>query len=139
LNNVVLIGRLTDDPELRSTQSGIAVAQFRLAVQRRFANQQGVREADFIPVVVWKQQAENCAKFLKKGSRAGVTGVLQTRSYTAQDGTKRYVTEVVADFVEFLSSKQEGGAQASLEAMAPPAQARDAGGFSELDDEELPF
>ncbi|EZP74801.1 single-strand binding protein [Parageobacillus genomosp. 1] len=105
INRVILVGRLTRDPELRYTPSGVAVATFTLAVNRPFTNQQGEREADFINCVVWRRQAENVANFLKKGSLAGVDGRLQTRSYEGQDGRRVYVTEVVADSVQFLEPK----------------------------------
>ena len=105
MNRVVLVGRLTKDPELRYTPSGVAVATFTLAVNRAFANQQGEREADFINCVVWRKQAENVANFLKKGSLAGVDGRIQTRNYEGQDGKRVYVTEVVAESVQFLEPK----------------------------------
>jgi single-strand DNA-binding protein len=103
VNKVFLIGRLTRDPELRTTGSGISVCTFTLAVNRRFANSDGKREADFISVVVWRGLADNCAKYLRKGSQAAVAGSLQVRTYD-KDGQKRYVTEVVAEDVEFLGS-----------------------------------
>ena len=102
MNKAILIGNLANDPESRTTQSGIAQCTFRLAVQRRFANAQGVREADFLTIVCWRQTAELCARYLSKGRKVAVEGSIQTRSYDAQDGTKRYVTEIVADNVEFL-------------------------------------
>ncbi|MFC0296071.1 single-stranded DNA-binding protein [Geobacillus jurassicus] len=105
INRVILVGRLTRDPELRYTPSGVAVATFTLAVNRPFTNQQGERETDFIQCVVWRRQAENVANFLKKGSLAGVDGRLQTRSYENQEGRRVYVTEVVADNVQFLEPK----------------------------------
>lgn len=108
LNRVVLVGRLTKDPELRYTPSGAAVATFTLAVNRTFTNQQGEREADFINCVVWRRQAENVANFLKKGSLAGVDGRLQTRSYENQQGQRVYVTEVQAESVQFLEPKGGG-------------------------------
>ncbi|MGZ0087459.1 single-stranded DNA-binding protein [Geobacillus sp. C56-T2] len=114
INRVILVGRLTKDPELRYTPSGVAVATFTLAVNRPFTNQQGERETDFIQCVVWRRQAENVANFLKKGSLAGVDGRLQTRSYENQEGRRVYVTEVVADSVQFLepkgASEQRGAA-----------------------------
>lgn len=131
MNKVILIGNLSADVESRTTQSGIAQASFRLAVQRRFANQQGQREADFFQVVCWRQTAEFAARFLSKGRKVAVEGSLQTRSYDAQDGSKRFVTEVIADSVEFCDSKPEGKA-------AAPAQAQGYG-FTEVDDSELPF
>ncbi|CAG9622896.1 single-stranded DNA-binding protein [Sutcliffiella rhizosphaerae] len=109
LNRVVLVGRLTKDPELRYTPSGVAVATFTLAVNRTFQNQQGEREADFINCVVWRKPAENVANFLNKGSLAGVDGKLQTRNYEGQDGRRVYVTEVVAESVQFLEPKGSGG------------------------------
>ena len=105
MNKVFLIGRLTKDPELRYTGSNTAVATFTLAVNRNFSNQQGEREADFINVVVWRKQAENVKNYLTQGSQAAVDGRIQTRSYDDNNGQKRYVTEVVADNVEFLGSK----------------------------------
>ena len=101
LNKVVLIGRLTKDPDLRYTQSGIAVARFTLAVDRGFKNQDGEKQADFIPITVWRGQAENCAKYLSKGRMVAVAGRIQTGSYE-QDGQRRYTWEVVADEVQFL-------------------------------------
>ena len=105
MNKVFLIGRLTRDPELRYTGSNTAVATFSLAVNRNFSNQNGEREADFINIVVWRKQAENVKNFLTQGSQVAIDGRIQTRSYDDQNGQKRYVTEVVADNVEFLGSK----------------------------------
>ncbi|WP_163655404.1 single-stranded DNA-binding protein [Listeria sp. PSOL-1] len=105
MNRVILVGRLTKDPELRYTPSGVAVATFTLAVNRTFTNQQGEREADFINCVVWRKPAENVANFLKKGSLAGVDGRVQTRNYEGQDGKRVYVTEVVAESVQFLEPR----------------------------------
>ncbi|HEY4552202.1 MAG TPA: single-stranded DNA-binding protein [Bacillaceae bacterium] len=113
MNRVVLVGRLTKDPELRYTPNGVPVATFTLAVNRTFTNQQGEREADFINCVVWRRPAENVANFLKKGSLAGVDGRVQTRSYEGQDGKRVYVTEVVAESVQFLEPKSGGGGAAS--------------------------
>ncbi|EGC1338855.1 single-stranded DNA-binding protein [Listeria monocytogenes] len=108
MNRVVLVGRLTKDPELRYTPAGVAVTTFTLAVNRTFTNQQGEREADFISCVVWRKPAENVANFLKKGSMAGVDGRVQTRNYEDSDGKRVYVTEIVAESVQFLESKQNG-------------------------------
>jgi single-strand DNA-binding protein len=103
MNKVVLIGRLTKDPELKFTPgTGTAVATFTLAVDRRLPNKNGQREADFVPIVVWGKQAESTANYMSKGKLMGVSGRIQTRSYEAKDGTRRYVTEVVADEVQFL-------------------------------------
>lgn len=108
MNKVVLVGRLTADPELRHTQSGLAVANFTLAVDRGFKSQDGEQKADFIPIVTWRNLAENCAKYLAKGRMVAVSGRIQTGSYTATDGTKRYTTDVVADEVKFLEWGNKG-------------------------------
>ncbi|MFZ5753354.1 MAG: single-stranded DNA-binding protein [Bacillota bacterium] len=111
LNRVILIGRLTKDPELRYTPSGTAVATFTLAVNRNRTNQEGEREADFIPIVVWQKQAENCANFIGKGSLVAIDGRLQVRTYDGKDGQRRWVTEVVAENVRFLDRREGGGSQ----------------------------
>lgn len=108
INRVVLVGRLTKDPELKFTPNGIAVATFTLAVNRQFSNQQGEREADFLNIVVWRKAAENVANYLKKGSLAGVDGRIQVRTYE-QDGKRQYFTEIVADNVQFLESRNSSG------------------------------
>jgi single-strand DNA-binding protein len=117
LNRVVLIGHLTRDPELRYTDSGVAVANFTLAVDRPFTNQQGERETDFIRVVCWRKLAENVANNLSKGRLVGVDGRLQVRSYQGQDGSKRQASEVIADQVVFLDRKKEAGPLAELGAL----------------------
>ena len=144
MNKAILIGNLTRDPETMTTSSGITKCNFTVAVQRRFANAQGVREADFIPVVCWRQTAELCARYLSKGRKVAVEGSIQVRSYDAQDGSKRYVTEVVADNVEFLGSREDGGSRQSNMAPASPAPAPRSAApassdFTEVDDDELPF
>ena len=108
MNKIFLIGRLTKDPELRYTPSGAAVCSFTLAVDRRFTSQSGEREADFINIVVWNKAAENCAKYLSKGRQIAVEGRLQIRSFDGNDGQRRWVTEVIADNVEFLGNGQGG-------------------------------
>ena len=105
MNKVILIGRLTRDPELRYTSSNIPVATFSLAVDRTFTGQNGERETDFINIVVWRKQAENCKNYINQGSQVAVEGRIQTRNYEDQNGQKRYVTEVVADNVQFLDTK----------------------------------
>jgi single-strand DNA-binding protein len=107
LNRVVLVGRLTKDPELKYTPNGVAVANFTLAVNRPFKNAQGENEADFINIVVWRKPAENVANYLKKGSLCGVDGRLQTRSYENNQGQRVYVTEVMAESVQFLEPKKD--------------------------------
>lgn len=108
MNRVDLVGRLTRDPELRHTSSGRGVCQINLAINRTFTNQSGEREADFINVVVWDKQAENVSKYLTKGRLVSVEGRLQTRNYDDKDGKKVYVTEVVANNVQFLSTGNSG-------------------------------
>lgn len=105
INRVVLVGRLTKDPELTITPNGIHIAKFTLAVGRTFANQQGERETDFIRCIVWRKQAENVANFLKKGSLCGVDGRIEVNSFDGQDGKRVYMTEVVADRVQFLEPR----------------------------------
>ena len=105
LNRVVLIGRLTKDPELRYSPSGVAVTNFTLAIDRKFKNAQGEKETDFIPCVMFKQLAELCANYLAKGKLASVDGRLQVRTYNDKDGQKHWVTEVIAEDVHFLSPK----------------------------------
>lgn len=102
LNKIILIGRLTDDPELRYTPNGVAVANFSLAVERPYTNQEGERDVDFIDIVVWRKQAENCANHLGKGRLVAVEGRLQIRSYENNEGQRRRVSEVVANNVRFL-------------------------------------
>lgn len=112
MNRVVLVGRLTKDPDLKYTPNGVPVARFTLAVNRTFSNQQGEREADFINCVVWRRAAENVANFLKKGSLAGVDGRIQTSSFEGQDGKRVFMTEVVAESVQFLEPKNASSGNA---------------------------
>ena len=143
MNKVFLIGNLTRDPEMRSTQSGVPVCNFSIAVNRRFRNAQtGQQETDFLNIVAWRQLAELCGRYLTKGSKVSVMGSIQTRTYEAQDGSKRYVTEVIADNVEFCDSRpSEGGHPRTDNPPPPPAPSGSApsGGFTEVDDDELPF
>ena len=116
MNKVILIGRLARDPEMRTSPSGVATTSFTIAVQRNYANAQGDREADFISCVAWRKQAENIAKYCSKGSQVAVEGRIQTRNYDAQDGTKRYVTEVIADNVSFLGGRSTSSESTSYAA-----------------------
>ncbi|MGN7243272.1 single-stranded DNA-binding protein [Bacillus paralicheniformis] len=134
LNRTVLVGRLTRDPELRHTQSGQAVASFTLAVNRTFKNKNGETEADFINCVAWRN-AENIAKFLKKGSMAGVDGRLQTRSYDDQSGRRVFVTEVNVESVQFLDPKGSGQQGNSF----PDDPFANDGKPIDISDEDLPF
>lgn len=145
MNKVVLIGRLTKDPELKFTPgNGTAVATFTIAVDRRFSKD-GNREADFIPVVVWGKQAESTANYMSKGKLMGVSGRIQTRSYEAKDGTRRYVTEVVAEEVQFLEWGNRQSTAESINGGYP--QTGMPGGFdgsysddiTPIDDGEIPF
>lgn len=144
VNKAILIGNLTRDPEARTTTGGIACTTFTLAINRRFANQGGEREADFIPIVTWRQTAGLCAQYLQQGRKCAVVGTIQTRSYTAQDGGKRYVTEVVADEVEFIGSVQ-GGKPAAQEppptptTYDPKAQQQTKMQYYADGDDDLPF
>lgn len=129
INNVTLVGRLTKDPELRYTPNGVAVANFTLAVNRQFKSQSGESEADFINCVVWKKSAENLAQYMGKGGLIGVTGRVQTRSYDNQEGKRVYVTEIVAENVQFLESKKSQNNQSYSNAGEP----------IDISDENLPF
>lgn len=132
MNVSVLVGRLTKDVDLRYTQSGKAVANFTLAVDRPFRNQQGEQEADFINCVTWGKQAENLAQYMKKGSRVGVDGRIQSRTYENDQGATVFVTEVVADSVQFLESKKN---HKPKEEQAVDAVVEDI----PFDDRDLPF
>ena len=134
MNRVFLIGNLTRDPELATTNSGVSVCRFALAVSRNFSNADGERETDFLNIIVWRGQAENCHKYLKKGSKCAISGSIQVRNYDAQDGTKRYVTEIVADNVEFLNSKNpQGEGQEKFE------DKKEVSDLEPIDDDTLPF
>jgi single-strand DNA-binding protein len=135
VNKAILIGNLTRDPEMRTSQNGNAVCTFTLAVNRRFTDASGNRQADFINVVAFKKTAELCARYLAKGRKCAVVGMIQTRTYDAQDGTKRYVTEVIADEVEFLSPAQENRG----DAYEPPEYSGEPSGAMPGADDELPF
>ena len=129
LNRIVLIGRLTRDPSLRYTNSGLAVCSMNLAVDRKFKNAAGEKETDFIDIVAWRQLGENCANYLSKGKLAAVEGSMQIRSYEDKDGNKRRVAEVLADSVQFLSPRENS--------QQPAARNHDA--FWSGTDEDLPF
>lgn len=161
------VGNLTKDPEGGTTQSGIAWCRFTVACQRRFKDANGNYQADFIQCIAWRQTAEFVMKYFKKGNKIGVSGSITTGSYDAQDGSKRYTTEITVDNVEFVGSRQDGGGQSAQAAqsaqtssgqtnrngtipgiMQPPRNQQqrmdltgqqDNGGFMEVDDDELPF
>lgn len=133
MNRCILIGNLTKDPELRSTGSGLSVCSFSIGVSRRFSGQSGERETDFFNIVVWRKQAENAAKYLKKGSQVGIAGSIQNRSYEANDGTKRYITEIIADEVQFLRSNNS-----SSENSYTPPKSQSKNNMQEIE-EDMPF
>ena len=141
MNKAFLVGNLTRDPELTTTANGISVCRFTIAVSRRFANSEGEREADFINCIAWRGLADNVAKYVKKGKKVCVVGSIQTRSYDAQDGSKRYVTEIVAENVEFLgranssSNDDEYSAPVSQPKTSKPAIDK----LEPIEDDELPF
>lgn len=137
INNVVLVGRLTRDPELRYTPSNVAVATFSLAVNRNFKNQAGDYEADFISCIMWRQPAENFANWLKKGALVGITGRIQTRSYDNQQGQRVYVTEVVAESFQILEKKDNTANNASMENQIPPSFEKT--NPMDISDDNLPF
>lgn len=169
INTVVLVGRLTKDPELKYTQSGIAVTRFTLAVNRPFKNKEGNNDADFVNCVAWRKQAENTANYLKKGSLTGIEGRIQTSNFEGKDGNRVFMTEVVADSVQFLeprnnnsnnaSSNQSNSSQQSSNTNTPNPQQNaqnrqqptpqanqgsddpfnTQGGQFEVDDSDLPF
>ena len=165
MNKVFLIGRLTRDPELRYTGNNTAVASFTVAVNRTYTSQTGEREADFINVVVWRKQAENVKNYLSQGSQVAIEGRIQVRNYDDQNGQRRYVTEVIADNVEFVGSRrdnqnqmsQPGFNQQSTQTSAEPTPYdfkeepssngtnisnnpyADFGSSIEINDDELPF
>ncbi|HCS73974.1 MAG TPA: single-stranded DNA-binding protein [Clostridiales bacterium] len=143
LNKIILIGRLTKDPEMRSTTSNISVTTFMLAVDRSFTNQQGEREADFIPIVTWRKLAETCARYLTKGRLVAVSGRLQVRSYEDNNGQRRYISEVVADEVQFLE-RNPSASQGESSPQYTPYQQNEKPASSDFidpveDDDELPF
>ena len=134
MNRVIFVGNLASDVETRTTNSGKTCALFRIAVQRIRSNKDGQREADFFPVVAWGKTAELCVRFLSKGRKVAIDGRLEMRSYNAQDGSKRHVTEIIAEHVEFLPSDQRRGEQRE----GTEQGASKADGFEDCDD-ELPF
>lgn len=163
INNVVLVGRLTKDPDMRYTKDGTAVVTFTIAVNRNFTNSSGNREADFINCVIWRKSAENLAKFARKGSLVGITGRIQTRNYENQQGQRVYVTEVIADNFQMLESRianeqrqqdiddayknhfdnksGKGDQQSHANNNLPPAGSTDpfSGSSIDISDDDLPF
>ncbi len=133
MNKVFLIGNLTRDPELSTTPSGVSVCRFSIAVNRSFASQDGTRETDFFNITVWRSQAENCSRFLKKGNKVAVIGSLQNRSYEV-DGQKRFATDIIANEVEFLTPKGESSSDDEVVTARKPRPQ-----LEPMDDDGLPF
>lgn len=129
MNKIILLGRLTKDPEVRYTQNGKVVCQFTIAVDRPFTGQDGKKEADFIPIILWGKPAELAGNTITKGQRVLVEGRLQIRSYDAQDGSKRWVAEVIANGFEYIERKQDASQQSPMESFGTPVSF----------DEEIPF
>ena len=134
MNKVYLIGNLTRDPELTTTTSGISVCRMAIAVSRRFANADGERDVDFFNITAWRGTADNCAKFLKKGNKIAVSGSIQTRNYEKNDGTKGFSIDIVADEVEFLSSKND-----NADGSVPVGAGAPVSDLQPIDDDNLPF
>ncbi|MDT0704441.1 single-stranded DNA-binding protein [Staphylococcus haemolyticus] len=145
INRVILVGRLTKDPEYRQTPNGIDVANFTLAVNRNFKSKNGEQQADFINVVVFRNQAQNVNNYLSKGSLAGVDGRIQSRSYENKEGRQVFVTEVVADSVQFMDSKgnnqQSNQSQEKMQTGNNPFNngMQNANGSIDISDDDLPF
>lgn len=134
MNKVILIGNLTRDPDYGETQSGISFCNFSIAVNRPYSDSNGERQTDFFNIKTWRGQADNCAKYLRKGSKVGVVGSLQTRTYEDNDGNKRNVTEIIANEVEFLSS-----ANKSDDSNETSRAQRNRPELEPIDDDNLPF
>lgn len=139
MNKVYLIGNLTRDPETSETGSGVTLCRFAIAVNRNYSSSDGERQTDFFNITVWKALAENCGKYLKKGSKVAVVGSLQNRSYEDKDGIKRNVTDIVASEVEFLSSKNSGDAMDDKPAPRRAAASKKPELEVMPDDDTLPF
>ena len=138
MNQVILIGNLTRDPELSTTPSGVSVCRFSLAVNRSYKSQDGTQETDFFNIVAWRAQADFCGKYLKKGRKIAVVGSIQNRSYDDKDGNKRYVTEIIASNVEFVTPKQDDDyAQGAEETVSRPKKAKPV--LEPISDDDMPF
>lgn len=131
MNKIFLLGGLVRDPELNTTSNGKSVCKFSIGVKRKFENTEGQRESDYFNIVVWGTMGENCNKYLRKGSKVSIIGSVQTRTYDAKDGTKRYVTEVIAETVEFISSGTNKSGNTQSQTETPELE--------EISDSDLPF
>ncbi len=139
MNKVFLIGNLTRDPELSQTPTGVSVCRLSIAVGRRFSNAEGGRETDFFNVTAWRGNAENCAKFLKKGNKVAVAGSIQVRNYERQDGSKGTAVDIVADEVEFLTSRNDSGENGSAEGGMNVGSTGPVSDLQPISDDDLPF
>ncbi len=144
VNCAVIMGRLVADPELRTTSNGISVTSFAVAVDRGFVRQGEERQADFIDIIAWRQQAEFICKYFRKGSMIAIQGKIQTRTYEDRNGNKRKAVEIVADNVSFCGSKSETGTGARNDSFvnaqpAPSYSTADEGDFKEIPEDDLPF
>lgn len=138
MNKITLIGNLCHDPQTNTTQSGTTVCTFTIAVNRRFANQNGERQTDFFRVQAWRQLGDVCARYLAKGRKVAVIGELQARTYEAKDGTTKMSLDVSADEVEFLTAKAD--TENTAQGTAPTEQPKtDANGFTDINSDDLPF
>ncbi len=140
MNRAIIIGNLVNEPDVRTTGNGLSITTFTVAAGRRF-KQEGGQEADFIQVVTWRALADNCGKYLNKGSKVGVVGAIQTRYYDDSNGIRRYITEIIADEVEFLTSKenQAGGNREEINGFTDDKLAGALSDFEPMDDADLPF
>lgn len=134
MNKVILVGNLTRDPELSKTNNGTAVCNFSIAVNRDYTNADGERDTDFFNITVWRGRAETCGQYLKKGSKVGIVGSLQNRNYEDKDGIKRYVTDIIAEQVEFLSSKPQQQEEQQVQSSNNKRPQ-----LEQIDDNKLPF
>ena len=140
MNKITLIGNLTHDPETRSTPSGVTVCSFTIAVNRRFASQDGQKQTDFFRINAWRQLGDTCARYLAKGRKVAVIGELQARTYEAKDGTTRMSLDVSADEVEFLTPRaQDDGSASGTPRTAPAASDADLSGFTDIQADDIPF
>ena len=139
MNKVYLIGNLTRDPELTTTPTGVSVCRLSIAVGRRFTNAEGSRETDFFNITAWRGTAENCNKFLKKGNKIAVSGSIQTRTYERQDGTKGFAVDIVADEIEFLSSKNDNSGSEGGMNLGGAASDEAIADLQPVSDDDLPF
>lgn len=145
MNKCIFVGNLTRDPEMQTTASGISLCRFTIAVNRNYGSATGEREADFINIIAWRGLADNCGKYLAKGSKVCVVGQLQNRSYEDKDGNRRYITEIIADDVEFIGSRQSGdngsggGGNAPRESLGRTAQKKPVETLEPIETDDLPF